>query len=78
MKTKQEIDDEYQKIQAPAWAEYKKIQAPLLAKYQKIEAPAFAKYHKIQATAWAERNRKLKELDKEIITVEGKKYQLIK
>ena len=47
-------------------------------KYNKTEETALAKYQKIKETALAERNRKLKELDKEIITVEGKKYQLIK
>jgi len=67
METKQEIEDEYHKITAPA-----------RTKYHKIQAPAWDEYHKIQASAWAERNRKLKELDGEIITVEGKKYQLIK
>jgi len=75
---RQEIEDEYKKITAPAWDKYNKIEAPAYAKYNKIEAPAFAKYQKIKETALAERNRKLKELDGEIITVEGKKYQLIK
>ena len=78
METKQQIVDEYNKIEATAYAKYQKIEAPALDKYNKIQAPAYAKYNKIQASAWAEKNRKLEELDREIITVEGKKYQLIK
>ena len=36
-------------------------------------------YEKIQDSAWAERIRKLEELEQsEIITVKGKRYQLIK
>ena len=68
METKQQIEDEYQKIQAPAWAKYQKIKEPAWEEYHKIQAPAWDEYHKIQATAWAERNRKLKELDKEVST----------
>jgi len=57
MQTKQEIKDEYKKIEAPAWAEY-----------WKIKDSAMAKYLKIQQIAWAEKNRKLKELDEKVST----------
>jgi hypothetical protein len=65
--TKQEIKDEYKRVQDSAWAEYLKVQEP-----------AMAEYLKVQDSALAERDRKLKELEEDIITVEGKRYQLIK
>ena len=55
MQTRKQIQDEYFKIQEPAYAEYLKIQET-----------AFVEYLKIQEPAWAERIRKIEELDKEI------------
>ena len=72
MKTKQQIEDEYHKIQAPAYAKYYKIKETAYAKYYKIQETAYAEYNKIEETAWAERNRKLEEL--ETITIGGIKY----
>ena len=55
MQTRKQIKDEYWKIRGTAEVEY-----------WKIKETAYAKYWKIKETAWSERNRKLKELYKEI------------
>jgi len=62
MQTKQEIEDEYEKIIEPDLAEYWKIQQNAWAEYKKIDDIAWAKYKKITNPALDEMDRKLEEL----------------
>ena len=85
--TKQQIEDEYDKIKDLALAEYSKITALeyakyekiidlALAEYSKITAPAYAEYKKIKDLALSEKERKLGELE-DIKIIDGKKYRLV-
>jgi len=77
--TKQQIEDEYDKIKDLALAEYSKITALEYAKYEKIIDLALAEYRKIRDLALAEKERKLEELEEpeDIKIIDGKKYRLV-
>ena len=72
--TKQEQKDAalkaYEAIKIPAWEDYEAIQAPAWEAYEAIKKQAYAVYQ-----------AELKRIDnepKDIIEVDGKRYQLIK
>ena len=74
--TKQQIEDEYDKIVETASAKYEKITFPDLEGHRKTIDLAWAEYYKITITALAERERKLEELE-DIKIIDGKKYRLV-
>jgi hypothetical protein len=72
----------YKAIQEPAWEAYEAIQEPALKAYQAIEVRAWKAYEAIKVPARKDYKAELERIDnkpdKDIIEVDGKRYQLIK